>query len=123
MFGISFFELIVFLIIALLFVKPQDLPEIVRFCGRMIYRGKKMLRSFKDSLAEISDDLGVEDLKQEFHEGIALEKSKLEDDFTVIVDMEGNEHKVPNIKDIRPDLSEEEIDKEVQKVNKANSQK
>ncbi len=121
MFGISLVELIVVLLIALFFVKPKDLPEIVRFCGRVVYRAKKTWQSAKKSFAEISHDLGVDDLKQEFHEGIALEKNKLDDDFTIIVDMEGNEHKVPNLNEVRPDLSQDQIAQEVQERNNTNS--
>ena len=113
MFGFSFAELILVFLVALIFIKPQDLPEIAHFFGRIFYRLKRFYNELKKSLNE----LGVEDLKHELNRGIAEEKSKLTDDITVIVDMHGNEHQVPNIKEIRPDLSDEEIKKEIEKFN------
>lgn len=65
-------------------------------------------------------EFGVDELKHELNRGIAEEKSKLEDDFTIIVDMHGNEHRVPNIEKIRPDLSKKELEEEVKKENERN---
>ena len=66
-------------------------------------------------------DLGIEELKHELNRGIAEEKAKLEEEMTVIVDMYGNEHYVPNVKKVRSDLSEEEVELEIKKHNEENS--
>lgn len=121
MFGLSLAELLVVLIVAVLVIKPRDLPEIARFLGRTYYRAKKLFNDLKTYLKETQTELGLDDLKHELHNGIASEKSKLEDDFTIIVDINGNEHKVPNIKNIRPDLSDDEISSEVENLNQNNS--
>ena len=39
---------------------------------------------------------------------------------TIIVDMHGNEHRVPNVKNVRTDLTPEEIQSEVEKFNQEN---
>ena len=68
-------------------------------------------------------ELGISELKHEMQRGIAEEKAKLEDEATVIIDIYGNEHKVPNIQEIRPDLSLEEVEEEVKKMNDQNFKK
>ena len=121
MFNISFFEIIVFLILALLFIKPKDLPEIARLIGKTIYRIKNFYHNSKNIISNLSKDFGIDDLKQEISQGISKEKSKIEDDVTIIVDMDGNEHKVNNIKELRRDLSEDELNSEILKQNNNNT--
>jgi len=121
MFNISFFEIIVFLILALLFIKPKDLPEIARLIGKTIYRIKNFYHNSKNIISNLSKDFGIDDLKQEISQGISKEKSKIEDDVTIIVDMDGNEHKVNNIKELRRDLSEDELKSEILKQNNNNT--
>lgn len=121
MFGFSLAELIVVLLVILIFVRPADLPEIAHFLGKIFYRGKRLYQNLKTSFKELEKDFGVEDLRHELNRGIAEEKSKLEDDFTLIVDMNGNEHRVPNVGKIRPDLNDEELKKEIEKLNKNNA--
>jgi Sec-independent protein translocase protein TatA len=123
MFGFSLAELIIVFVVALIFIKPQDLPEIAHFFGKIFYRGKRLFKEIKSSLKEMEKELGVDDLRHEINRGIAEEKAKLEEDMTVIVDIYGNEHRVPNIKDIRPDLTSQEMEEEVKKLNEQNSQK
>jgi sec-independent protein translocase protein TatB len=122
MFGFSFAELLVVALVALIFIKPQDLPEIAHFIGKVFYRGKSLFKQVKQSLKEMEKELGLDDLKNEMNRGIAEEKSKLEEEMTVIVDMDGNEHLVPNVKNLRSDLTKEEIALEVAEMNKKNSQ-
>ena len=122
MFGFSFAELILVLIVGLIFIKPQDLPEIAHFCGRIFYRGKSLMKNIKKSFKEIESELGVDDLKHELNRGIAEEEAKINKETTVIVDMYGNEHHVPNVNQIRPDLEENEIKQEIEKYNSQNLQ-
>jgi Sec-independent protein translocase protein TatA len=120
MFGFSFAELIVVLLVAFIFIKPQDLPEIAQFLGRMVYRFKHIYRELKRSLKEMEGEFGLQDLKQEVEFGIAKEKAKLAEDTTVIVDLYGNEHHVPNVKEVRPDAVPEELKQEVARLNEEN---
>lgn len=121
MFNISFFEIVIFLIMALFFVRPKDLPEIARFIGRVIYHIKKLYYNSKNIINNLSKDFGIDDLEQEITQGISQEKSKIEDDITIIVDMDGNEHKVSNIKELRKDLSEDDLNSEILKQNNNNN--
>jgi Sec-independent protein translocase protein TatA len=120
MFGFSLAELIVVLILALIFIKPKDLPEIAYFLGKMIFRIKKFFNDSKSYLKSVEGEIGLDQLKHELNRGIAEEKSKIEDEMTVIVDMYGNEHQVPNVKSLRADLSEEEINSEISRANEDN---
>ncbi len=123
MFGFSLAELIVVLLVILLFIKPQDLPEIAHFLGKVFFRLKNYYKQLKSSFKELETEFGIQDLKNELNRGIAEEKSKLEDDFTIIVDMEGKEHRVPNIHEVRSDLDEEKLKEEIESLNQQNKQK
>ena len=113
MFGFSLAELIIVFLVILIFIKPQDLPEIAHFLGKIFYRTKRLYKELKSSLKDMEKEFGIDDLKQELNRGIAEEKAKLEDEITVIVDLYGNEHQVPKVSDERTD--------EVKELNEKNS--
>ena len=127
MFGFSLAELFLVLLAILIFIKPQDLPEIARFVGKAIYHGKKLYQKLKNSLTDLEKEFELDSLRHEVNQAIASEKLKHEDaeeeDSTIIVDMFGNEHRVNNIKEIRSDLDEEKIKKEVEESNAINKSK
>ncbi len=123
MFGFSFAELIVVLLVCLIFIRPQDLPEIAHFAGKVIFRSKKFFNDAKAYLKSVESEVGIEQLKQEINRGIAEEKAKVEEDLTVIVDIYGNEHKVPKISEVREDMTKEEIEAEIARLNIENSAK
>jgi len=127
MFGFSLAELFLVLLAILIFIKPQDLPEIARFVGKAIYHGKKLYQKLKNSLTDLEKEFELDSLRHEVNQAIASEKLKHEDveeeDSTIIVDMFGNEHRVNNIKEIRSDLDEEKIKKEVEENNALNKSK
>lgn len=120
MLGFSLTELILTFIVALIFIKPQDLPEIAHFFGKIFYRGKRLFSDLKKYLKEMEKEFGVDDLRQEMQRGIAEEKAKLEEDVTMIVDIYGNEHRVSNVKEVRPDMTSEQMKEEVKKLNEEN---
>jgi hypothetical protein len=126
MFGFSLAELFLVLLAILIFIKPQDLPEIARFVGKAIYHGKRLYQKLKKSLTELEKEFELDSLRHEVNQAIASEKLKHEDgeeDATIIVDMFGNEHRVSNIKEIRSDLDEEKIKQEVEEGNAINKSK
>jgi len=94
MFGISFAELIIFFLVALVLIKPKDLPEIAYFIGKIFYKIKKIYRDAKEYLQSSSKELGLDEIKYEIDRGIADEKAKSESKTTIIVDIYGNEHRV-----------------------------
>ena len=127
MFGFSLAELFLVLLAILIFIKPQDLPEIARFVGKAIYHGKRLYQKLKNSLTDLEKEFELDSLRHEVNQAIASEKLKHEDveeeDSTIIVDMFGNEHRVNNIKEIRSDLDEAKIKKEVEENNALNKSK
>jgi Sec-independent protein translocase protein TatA len=127
MFGFSLAELFLVLLAILIFIKPQDLPEIARFVGKAIYHGKRLYQKLKNSLTDLEKEFELDSLRHEVNQAIASEKLKHEDvgeeDATIIVDMFGNEHRVSNIKEIRSDLDEEKIKQEVEEGNAINQSK
>jgi sec-independent protein translocase protein TatB len=120
MFGLSFAELIIVILVALIFIKPQDLPEIAHFLGKIFYRAKYLLHEIKKSLKEAQTELGLDELKHEVNRGIVEEKVRLQEEMTVIVDIYGNEHKVPNLNNLRPDLTAKEMNEEIKNLNEKN---
>lgn len=121
MFGFSLAELIVVIIVAIIFIKPQDLPEIAHFCGKIYYKGKKLWQEIKAQLKEAEKELGFDEIKQEIDRGIAEEKAKLESEkreITKIIDMNGDVHEV-DLRHVGSD--EDELKKEVEKYNAINS--
>ena len=122
MLGFSFAELIVVIIVVIIFIKPDDMPEIARFIGKLIYHGKHNINKIKNHLKEIEKEIGIDKLKEEFNQSIAEEKAKLENDITIIVDMYGNEHEVSNIYEIRDDIRKEDLEQEIIDHNNKNLQ-
>lgn len=123
MFGFSFAELILVFLVAIFFIKPQDLPEIAHFLGKIYYKARKLLTDIKLQLKSVEKDLGLDELKDEINRGIAEEKMKIEDakkEVTQIIDMYGNYHEV-NVGDVRSDLSDEDLKSEIAKYNDLNS--
>ena len=127
MFGFSLAELFLVLLAILIFIKPQDLPEIARFVGKAIYHGKRLYQKLKNSLTDLEKEFELDSLRHEVNQAIASEKLKHEDveeeESTIIVDMFGNEHRVNNIKEIRSDLDDEKLKKEVEESNAINKSK
>ncbi len=117
MFGFSLAELLVVLIIAFIFIKPQDLPEIAHFIGRLYYKGRKLVNDLKNEFKEVEKELGLEDLKHEINRGITDEKIANDSKTTTkIIDIYGNEHEI-DPDHLPSDLSKEEIETEIKKYN------
>jgi Sec-independent protein translocase protein TatA len=55
MLGFSMAELIVVFIVILVFIKPQDLPEIAHFLGRAFFRLKKIYYDLKKNFSELEE--------------------------------------------------------------------
>ncbi len=121
MFGFSLAELLLVCVVILIFIHPKDLPEIAHFFGKIFYRGKIFLQDLKKQFKAVENELGLDEIKQEINRGIAEEKAKLnDDDITVIVDMYGNEHRVPQSHRDSLNLDPEHFSEEVQKLNEEN---
>lgn len=61
MFGITFPELMVILVVALIFIGPEQLPKVARTLGMLWGRGHRYVNGIK---ADIARDLAVEEFRQ-----------------------------------------------------------
>lgn len=125
MLGFSFAELILVLLVAIIFIKPKDLPEIAHFFGKLYYKARKLIDDVKIQLKSVEKELGLDELKHEINRGIAEEKMKIESEkkeLTKIIDIYGNYHEI-NTDALRSDLTDEELKAEIAKYNDINSEK
>jgi len=75
LFQIGFLELILILIIGLIVIGPEKLPDTYKF----IFKNLKLLRNaFDDAKSEIERNIGADEIKQDIHNEIRLKE--LEDD-------------------------------------------
>lgn len=131
MFGISFFELLLIMVVAVVFIKPEDVPTVAKTIAKAFIKIKKFIASIKQELDEMSKDLGLDEIKKQAEQEIAFEESqkksaqqnlpkKSADNSTVIIDIYGNEHRVENLEELRPDLDQEQLQGEIKKQNEIN---
>ena len=73
MFDVSFSELVLILIVGLLVFGPEKLPEVVRTAGLWI---GKMRRTFNQMRSEIEREVGVDELKRDFHNHTIMQNLK-----------------------------------------------
>ena len=115
MFGISFAELIVVLILLLAVTNPKDIPGIARYLTKLFFKAKQVVASAKSEVNKIGDELGLEKIKNEAE--AEVEKAKK----TVIIDLYGNEHEVEDVQKLRGDVGKKALKKEIEEFNKKNS--
>ena len=71
MFQIGFLELILILIIGLIVIGPEKLPDTYKF----ILKNLKVLRNaFDDAKREIERNIGADEIKQDIHNEIRLKE-------------------------------------------------
>lgn len=120
MFGFSLAELVMVCLVAIIIIKPKDLPEVAHFVGRTYYKIRKLIREIKTQLIEAEKELGLDQIRQEFNHGMVEEEIKADNKTTKIIDINGNIHEVANVDQIRSDLTAEEIAEEIKKYNQMN---
>jgi len=125
MFGFSLAEFILVIIVAIIFIKPQDLPELARMLGKIVAEIKKIYQNLLAQFKELSQQEEIANLTKEFQQQVSLSEKqkpiqKTTTTETVIIDMYGKEHIVSNIFEVRPDLSSEEIEQQVNNCNQEN---
>jgi sec-independent protein translocase protein TatB len=64
MFGIDFSELVVCILVALVVIGPERMPEAVRTVGLWIGRIK---RSLRDTREQVERQLGIEEVRRQLH--------------------------------------------------------
>src|SRR5512142_2238264 len=61
MFGITFSEIMVILVVALIFIGPEQLPKVARTMGMMWGRAQRYVNGVK---ADIARDMAIEEFRQ-----------------------------------------------------------
>ena len=112
MLGVSFFELLMVMILALIIIGPKELPDLAKNLIRIIVRIKKFAK-------QTSQESGLIEIKEE----IEKDMMKLEEETSTIIDIYGNEHEVHAIDKLRSDKNKEELEEEINKYNKINAGK
>ena len=65
MFGISGWELLFLMIIALVVVGPKELPQLMRMIGQWTGRARAMVREFQASFDEMARQAELDEIKKE----------------------------------------------------------
>jgi len=121
MFGMGFSEILIIVVIAILFLGPDKLPQTMIDIARFFRTAKRTLASAK---ASIEEELHVEDIKREvssYKNDLLDEKAKLTqasaftdltDEFDAVVDMAGDSTSAPQKSNTAPkyaDASKPEV--------------
>ena len=124
MFGFSLAEFILVIIVAIIFIKPQDLPELAKMLGKTVGEIKKLYQNLLAQWQDVAKQPEIISLAQEFQQQVSLAEKNIQTSTeTVVIDMYGKEHIVSNIFEVRPDLTKEQLSQEVQEYNKNNNPK
>ncbi|MDH3241472.1 MAG: Sec-independent protein translocase protein TatB [Alphaproteobacteria bacterium] len=81
MFDIGWMEMMVIAIVMIVIIGPKELPVVLHTMGRWIGRVRAMARSFQDSIEEMAQESGLDDVRREvdsitdYDIGGAIEKS------------------------------------------------
>ncbi|HEX7037618.1 MAG TPA: Sec-independent protein translocase protein TatB [Pseudomonadales bacterium] len=73
MFDVSFQELVLIAVVALLVIGPKRLPEALRTLGLWIGR---MRRSFNNVRAEIEREIGMDEIRRQLHNEAVMEEMR-----------------------------------------------
>lgn len=73
MFGIGFFEVILLLIVALVVLGPERLPEAIRVSSIWIGRFKRKIHDIRE---EVEKEVGADDIRQTLHNEHVLHELK-----------------------------------------------
>jgi len=71
LFQISFFEILIILIIGIVFVGPQKLPQVIKFFVKTFRAIQKNISAVKD---EIESEIKVDEIKQDIHNELRLKE-------------------------------------------------
>lgn len=86
MFGLSFAETAVILLVALVAIGPKELPTVVRAVARTLGQLKSLGAEFRRNLDELAEEAKLKDLHNEITTVVPT-----------IIDMEGNEQRTYDI--------------------------
>lgn len=96
MFDIGFLEIIVILVITLLVIGPERMPEVARKIGQFVGKTKRFINSVKesseitDAVKEIQDSMNLEEEKKSFDKvtsGLQDDLSQIQQQFEIDEDI------------------------------------
>jgi sec-independent protein translocase protein TatB len=85
------FEIVVIVIVALLVVGPERMPEAVRSVALTIGRIK---RFFNHARQEIEKQVGADDIRQQLHNEAVMEQLANTDESVTVTKKEKDEHRI-----------------------------
>ena len=86
MFDIGWVEMMIVVVVMIVVIGPKDLPVVLHTMGRWIARVRAMARNFQDSIEEIAEDAGLEDMRDDVR---SIRDFSIEDEIEKTIDPEG----------------------------------
>lgn len=86
MFDIGWVEMMVVVIVMIIVVGPKELPGLLRTIGRGIAQVRAMARTFQDSIEELAEETGLDEVRDEVR---AIRDFRLEDEIEKTIDPDG----------------------------------
>ena len=99
MLELSLAELAFIGLIALIFIGPQELPDVLRGVMRFVRSLRGMVAEVKGSVAELVDETGVKEVREE-----------LEEEAKYIEDLEGNMQRIYDVSEIHDSRAKKDGD-------------
>ena len=92
MFDISLAETAIVLVVALLLIRPKDVPEIMRWTGKMLGKIRRFSKNIMDMFEEFAGETNIKEFKQQ------LEKEQ--NIVGHLVDMDGKKQELYDLKNL-----------------------
>jgi sec-independent protein translocase protein TatB len=72
MFGISWYEMAVISVVALIVIGPKDLPRILRTLGQWMGKAQRLANEFRRGLDQMAKESGVDEVKRQVEKAASL---------------------------------------------------
>ena len=86
MFDIGWVEMMVVVVVMIIVIGPKDLPVVLHTMGRWIARVRAMARNFQDSIEELAEETGLDQMRDEVR---SIRDFSIEDEIEKAIDPEG----------------------------------
>ena len=86
MFDIGWVEMMVVVVVMIIVIGPKDLPVVLHTMGRWIARVRAMARNFQDSIEELAEESGLDQMRDEVR---SIGDFSIEDEIEKAIDPEG----------------------------------
>ena len=72
MFDIGWDELLLVALVALIVIRPKELPAVLRSVGNWVARARNLAGDFRSHVDDMVREAGIDDMKREFNETLAM---------------------------------------------------